>query len=104
MHIRLKAGDHPSQAVSKTVKYLLVPLTASTLTTVIAWSCQLQLLRAEPESSSERFGTTVIFGLIVFAGSLLLTVVGLLLMGLVHPPLARTKTTTPRWWKDGFLQ
>ena len=63
VQIRLRAQMHPSMAVSETVKHLLVPLVASTLTTVLAFVP----IATSPGGTGEFIGTigsTVILALV----------------------------------------
>ena len=63
VQIRLRAGMHPSDAVGETVQHLLVPLGASTLTTVLAFIP----IATSPGGTGEfigTIGTTVILALL----------------------------------------
>ncbi|MBE9060773.1 efflux RND transporter permease subunit [cf. Phormidesmis sp. LEGE 11477] len=109
VQIRLRAGLHPSAAVSETVKHLVVPLIASTLTTVLAFVP----IATSPGGTGEFIGTigaTVILALLSSL-ALSLTVIAAMI-GLIYRRWP-TRTGTPaaplpaaaqasHWWEGGF--
>ncbi|MEL6903411.1 MAG: efflux RND transporter permease subunit, partial [Cyanobacteria bacterium J06606_4] len=112
VQIRLRAGMHPSAAVGETVKHLLVPLGASTLTTILAFIP----IATSPGGTGEfigTIGTTVILALLSSL-TLSLTVIAALI-GLMYrrwPPMkgesnlseqsAFTAAASTKWWQTGF--
>ena len=109
VQIRLRAGMHPAAAVSETVKHLVVPLVASTLTTVLAFVP----IATSPGGTGEfigTIGTTVILALLSSL-ALSLTVIAAMI-GLIYrrwPSRAGTPaaplpamTQSSHWWEGGF--
>ncbi|MGB7251425.1 MAG: efflux RND transporter permease subunit [Phormidesmis sp.] len=98
VQIRLRAGRHPSVAVRETVKHLLVPLMASTLTTVLAFVP----IATSPGGTGEFIGTigsTVILALLSSL-ALSLTVISALI-GLIYRRWP-SRSVASSWWRDGF--
>jgi len=94
---RLRQGLRPSAAIQQTVKHLLVPLLASTLTTVLAFVP----IATSPGGTGEFIGTiglTVILALISSLALSLTVIVSL--VGLLH----RWDPLPFRWgwWQHGF--
>ncbi|MEM9163359.1 MAG: efflux RND transporter permease subunit, partial [Cyanobacteria bacterium P01_F01_bin.4] len=101
VQLNLKAGERPEIAVQKTVQHLLVPLVASTLTTVLAFVP----IATSPGGTGEFIGTigsTVILALISSL-TLSLTVISAL-TGLMYRwrPVREDPGTKPPWWVGGF--
>lgn len=69
VQIRLRQGLHPEQAVNDTVKHLLVPLLASTLTTVLAFVP----IAVSPGGTGEFIGTIGLTVILAILGSLFLS-------------------------------
>lgn len=97
---RLRAGMRPAVAVNKAVRHLAMPLTASTLTTVLMFVP----IATSPGGTGEfigTIGTTVILAL-VSSLVLSLTVVAALI-GLVYRrwPSPREQQVPAPWWEDG---
>ncbi|MEM8809219.1 MAG: efflux RND transporter permease subunit, partial [Cyanobacteria bacterium P01_G01_bin.38] len=103
VQLNLKAGERPAIAVQKTVQHLLVPLLASTLTTVLAFVP----IATSPGGTGEFIGTigsTVILALISSL-TLSLTVIAALtgLMYRWRPVSADLSAeSNPPWWVGGF--
>lgn len=99
VQIRLRAGMHPSKAVSDTVQHLIFPLGASTLTTILAFIP----IATSPGGTGEfigTIGTTVILALL---SSLALSLTAIAaLIGLLYRRWPQQAGDRPRWWKDGF--
>ncbi|MFK8184452.1 MAG: efflux RND transporter permease subunit [Phormidesmis sp.] len=98
VQLRLQEGSHPSQAVGKTVKHLLVPLLASTFTTVLSFVP----IATSPGGTGEFIGTigsTVILALLSSL-FLSLTVVSALI-GLMYRRWP-DHSGSSSWWKNGF--
>ncbi|MEL6815707.1 MAG: efflux RND transporter permease subunit, partial [Cyanobacteria bacterium J06598_3] len=93
VQIRLHAGRHPSAAVGETVKHLLVPLGASTLTTILAFIP----IATSPGGTGEfigTIGTTVILALLSSL-TLSLTVIAALI-GLMYRRWPATRPAMER--------
>lgn len=94
---RLRTGDSPSAAVRRSVQYLLVPLLASTLTTVLAFVP----IATSPGATGEFIGTIGLTVILALASSLFLSLT-------VIPALtARLQPWQPlgpgvRWWEQGL--
>ena len=109
VQIRLRAGMHPSAAVSETVKHLVVPLMASTLTTVLAFVP----IATSPGGTGEFIGTigsTVILALIsslVLSLTVIVAMIGLIYRrwpsstGTPAEPLSDSSASA-HWWEGGF--
>ncbi len=98
VQIRLGEGMHPSAAVGETVKHLLVPLVASTLTTVLAFVP----IATSPGSTGEfigTIGTTVILALLSSL-ALSLTVIAAII-GLIYRRWP-ARSAVSSWWEGGF--
>ena len=99
VQIRLRAGMQPSAAVSGTVRHLIFPLGASTLTTILAFIP----IATSPGGTGEfigTIGTTVILALL---SSLALSLTAIAaLIGLLYRRWPNRPTERPRWWRDGF--
>ena len=109
VQIRLRAGMHPSLAVSETVKHLTVPLLASTLTTVLAFVP----IATSPGGTGEfigTIGTTVILALV---SSLVLSLTVIVsLIGLIYrrwptrynaeQAVGLEVNSAVGWWEGGF--
>ena len=99
VQIRLRAGMHPSAAVSETVRHLIFPLGASTLTTILAFIP----IATSPGGTGEfigTIGTTVILALL---SSLALSLTAIAaLIGLLYRRWPNRPNERSRWWKDGF--
>ncbi|MFK8185648.1 MAG: efflux RND transporter permease subunit [Phormidesmis sp.] len=111
VQIRLRAGMHPSRAVNETVKHLVVPLIASTLTTVLAFIP----IATSPGGTGEFIGTigsTVILALVsslVLSLTVIVAMIGLiyrrwpLQRGTPAHPLPNTPSAgVTSWWEEGF--
>ncbi|MEO0455255.1 MAG: efflux RND transporter permease subunit [Cyanobacteria bacterium P01_A01_bin.114] len=99
VQLNLKAGENPAVAVQKTVQHLLVPLLASTLTTVLAFVP----IATSPGGTGEFIGTigsTVILALISSL-TLSLTVIAAL-TGLMYRWRPVGTAPNPPWWVGGF--
>lgn len=100
VQIRLRAGMHPSLAVSETVKHLIVPLVASTLTTVLAFVP----IATSPGGTGEfigTIGTTVILALLSSL-VLSLTVIAAII-GLIYRRWpSQANSDAANWWESGF--
>ncbi|HIK46666.1 MAG TPA: efflux RND transporter permease subunit, partial [Leptolyngbyaceae cyanobacterium M65_K2018_010] len=94
---RLRQGLSPADAVQQTVRHLLVPLLASTLTTVLAFVP----IATSPGSTGEFIGTIGLTVILALVSSLVLslTVIGAL-VGRLHrwQPLPLSW----HWWQHGF--
>lgn len=94
---RLRSGDGPGAAVRRSVRYLLVPLLASTLTAVLAFVP----IATSPGSTGEFIGTISLTVILALASSLFLSLT-------VIPALtARLQSWQPlgpgvRWWEQGI--
>ncbi|MEM6449548.1 MAG: efflux RND transporter permease subunit [Cyanobacteria bacterium P01_D01_bin.105] len=110
VQIRLQAGMHPAAAVNETVKHLVVPLVASTLTTVLAFVP----IATSPGSTGEFIGTIGLTVILALMSSLVLSLTVIAAMiGLIYrrwpsrkraphdQPLAHQPLTNP-WWESGF--
>ncbi|MGB3292509.1 MAG: efflux RND transporter permease subunit [Phormidesmis sp.] len=98
VQIRLGEGMHPSAAVGETVKHLVVPLVASTLTTVLAFVP----IATSPGGTGEfigTIGTTVILALLSSL-TLSLTVIAAII-GLIYRRWPNRSAST-NWWQGGF--
>lgn len=112
VQIRLRAGMHPSDAVSETVQHLLVPLGASTLTTVLAFIP----IATSPGGTGEfigTIGTTVILALLsslVLSLTVIAALTGLVYRRWPSKPsnriregeLSPPKFVSKSWWEIGF--
>ncbi|MGK7914152.1 MAG: efflux RND transporter permease subunit, partial [Prochloraceae cyanobacterium] len=92
----LQKGMNPEAAIAKTVKYLFVPLLASTLTTVLAFM-PIAIL---PGSAGEFVGTIAIGVILAVCSSFFLSLT-------VIPALAaifrsKKKRQVYSWWETGF--
>ena len=105
VYIHLRQGMKPAAAVSQTVRYLTIPLLASTLTTVLAFVP----IAISPGGTGEFIGTigsTVILAL-VSSLVLSLTIIAAL-TGRLHQwrPFSsrrqRSESQRQSWWADGF--
>lgn len=100
MQIRLREGMPPAAAVTSTVNHLLVPLIASTLTTVLAFVP----IATSPGGTGEFIGTIGLTVILALLSSLFLSMTVIVsLTGLVSRRY--TNPSTPRasrWWQDGF--
>ena len=99
VQIRLRAGMHPSAAVSETVSHLIFPLGASTLTTILAFIP----IATSPGGTGEfigTIGTTVILALL---SSLALSLTAIAaIIGLIYRRWPQRAGDRNRWWTDGF--
>ncbi len=98
VQIRLGEGMHPSVAVGETVKHLVVPLVASTLTTVLAFVP----IATSPGGTGEfigTIGTTVILALLSSL-ALSLTVIAAII-GLIYRRWP-ARSVASSWWEGGF--
>lgn len=98
VQIRLGEGMHPSAAVGETVKHLIVPLVASTLTTVLAFVP----IATSPGGTGEfigTIGTTVILALLSSL-ALSLTVIAAII-GLIYRRWP-ARSAASSWWEGGF--
>ncbi|MEL6555383.1 MAG: efflux RND transporter permease subunit [Cyanobacteria bacterium J06621_11] len=109
VQIRLRAGMHPSVAVSATVKHLVVPLLASTLTTVLAFVP----IATSPGGTGEFIGTIGVTVILALGSSLILSLTVIAAMiGLIYrrwPSSAGTPakpltelSKSAHWWESGF--
>ncbi|MEL6902174.1 MAG: efflux RND transporter permease subunit [Cyanobacteria bacterium J06606_4] len=102
VQIRLRAGMHPAMAVSDTVKHLIVPLMASTLTTVLAFFP----IATSPGGTGEFIGTIGSTVILALLSSLVLSLSAIAaLIGLIYrrwPSRAHASAQTAPWWEDGF--
>ncbi|MEM6402540.1 MAG: efflux RND transporter permease subunit [Cyanobacteria bacterium P01_D01_bin.116] len=96
----LKAGYQPSQAISKSVSYLAVPLLASTLTTVFTFT-PIILLPGNQGEFMRSLGLSVILSLLSSL-FLSLTVIPALTGLAFKGNLVSVKQR--RWWNTGFSQ
>lgn len=95
--IRLRQGMPPREAVAETVRHLLVPLLASTLTTVLAFIP----IASSPGGVGEFIGTIGLTVILALLSSLALSLTVIVaLTGLLHRwnPLALGW----HWWQHGF--
>ncbi|MBW4485568.1 MAG: efflux RND transporter permease subunit [Tildeniella torsiva UHER 1998/13D] len=95
--IRLRQGMPPREAVTETVRHLLMPLLASTLTTVLAFIP----IATSPGSVGEFIGTIGLTVILALLSSLALSLTVIVsLVGLLHRwnplPLGW------HWWQHGF--
>ncbi|MEM6593070.1 MAG: efflux RND transporter permease subunit, partial [Cyanobacteria bacterium P01_C01_bin.73] len=94
MQIRLRRGLPSAAAVSDTVSHLLVPLIASTLTTVLAFVP----IATSPGGTGEFIGTIGLTVILALLSSLFLSLTVIVsLAGLIRPV-----SGSDRWWQDGF--
>ncbi len=104
MQILLKAGKKPIQAISKSVRYLAVPLLASTLTTVLTFSPIILL----PGKTGEFLKSVAIcVTLSLFCSLLLSLTIVPAINGLMfnRSDLANMVNIKQRkWWNTGFYQ
>ncbi|MEL6260981.1 MAG: efflux RND transporter permease subunit [Cyanobacteria bacterium J06626_6] len=102
VQIRLRAGMHPAMAVSETVRHLIVPLMASTLTTVLAFLP----IATSPGGTGEFIGTIGSTVILALLSSLVLSLSAIAaLIGLIYrrwPSHSRSSTAITSWWEDGF--
>ncbi|MEO1349674.1 MAG: efflux RND transporter permease subunit [Cyanobacteria bacterium J06635_15] len=102
MQIRLREGLSTAAAVSGTVNHLLVPLTASTLTTVLAFVP----IATSPGGTGEFIGTIGLTVILALISSLFLSLtVVVSLTGLISRRRTDSQSLTPqatRWWQSGF--
>ena len=94
---RLRAGLRPAEAIHRTVKHLLVPLVASTLTTVLAFIP----IATSPGGTGEFIGTIGLTVILALTSSLTLSLTLIVsLVGLLHrwEPLP----IRWQWWQHGF--
>ena len=100
MQILLKAGYKPSEAISKSVRYLAVPLLASTLTTVFTFTPVVLLIGGQGEFMKP-LGVCVILSLLssLFIS---LTIVPALTGLTFTGNLSAIKQIL--WWNSGFSQ
>jgi len=94
---RLQEGLQPAEAIHRTVKHLLVPLVASTLTTVLAFVP----IASSPGGVGEFIGTIGLTVILALVSSLVLSLTVIVsLAGLLHRwqpfPIRRG------WWQQGF--
>ncbi len=93
----IEAGASPSQAVTKTVNYLQIPLFASTLTTVLTF-LPIAVL---PGSAGEFVGSIAISVIFAIISSLLLSFT--VVAALAGRLLSRISSQTSRnWWSNGI--
>ncbi|MEO0827729.1 MAG: efflux RND transporter permease subunit [Cyanobacteria bacterium J06642_9] len=102
MQIRLREGLSTAAAVSGTVNHLLVPLTASTLTTVLAFVP----IATSPGGTGEFIGTIGLTVILALISSLFLSLTVIVsLTGLISRRRTDSQSLTPqatRWWQSGF--
>lgn len=94
---RLQQGMTPTTAISTAVKHLLVPLLASTLTTVLAFVP----IASSPGSVGEFIGTIGLTVILALVSSLVLSLTVIVaLVGRLHPwqPFPQGRN----WWQNGF--
>jgi len=94
---RLRQGLPPAEAIHQTVKHLLVPLVASTLTTVLAFVP----IATSAGGTGEFIGTIGLTVILALISSLMLSLTLIVsLGGLLHPwePLPMRW----HWWRHGF--
>ncbi|TVS02408.1 MAG: efflux RND transporter permease subunit [Cyanobium sp. PLM2.Bin73] len=94
---RLRAGTPPGEAVRQTGRYLLVPMLAATLTTVLAFVP----IATSPGATGEFIGTIGLTVILALACSLLLSLTVILALA------ARLHRWQPlgagvRWWEQGL--
>ena len=97
VQVRLREKMPPAQAVSSTVSHLLVPLLASTMTTVLAFIP----IATSPGSTGEFIGTIGLTVILALISSLFLSLTVIVsLVGLLHrwEPLR----ISAQWWHHGF--
>jgi multidrug efflux pump subunit AcrB len=96
MEQRLRSGTSPGQAVRDSVSYLLVPMLASTLTTVLAFVP----IATSPGATGEFIGTIGLTVILALASSLSLS---LTVLPALTARLQRWQPLGPRqrWWDQG---
>ncbi|MCT0213246.1 MULTISPECIES: efflux RND transporter permease subunit [unclassified Synechococcus] len=94
---RLRAGTPPGEAVRQTSRYLLVPMLAATLTTVLSFVP----IATSPGATGEFIGTIGLTVILALACSLLLSLAVILA---VAARLHRWQPLGPnvRWWEQGL--
>ncbi|NJO70713.1 MAG: efflux RND transporter permease subunit [Oscillatoriales cyanobacterium RM1_1_9] len=107
----LEAGVQPEIAITQTIQYLLLPLLASTITTILAFVP----ITALPGSAGEFVGTIGTSVILAVGSSLLISITVIVTLAaklyqkspgpvnpLVNPSVNRSSMTQPSWWNRGF--